>query len=187
MSDSLHQERLSALLRQHGSVPPPWAYAPRTHPYDIGWRMGGGEGHIVLFNEWASSRSWSFEERVAYIRRWDPPHSWLEWVAWFLWPEAYDDTSLDVSDAHFRQIKALGFGSKAQWRRAFNTDPDGYPCSSDTSSSWCSPLVRVSHPRFGAGTVTRESGDNIEVRFDDGPRRVLRRGFLTWLDGNTSP
>lgn len=172
------REEIERLLQEHGSVPPLWAYLRRTHPLDIGWRMGPGESYKDLFREWQASLSWSFEQRVAYLRRWDPPYSWLQNVAFFLWPEVYGEAELEVRGAHFCELERLGFGSKTLWKKAFNIGSERYPRSFDTSSTWCSPIVRVTHARFGDGTVLRESEGNVEVRFDDGQRRVIKSEFL---------
>ncbi|HET7543899.1 MAG TPA: hypothetical protein VFK05_28705 [Polyangiaceae bacterium] len=123
-------------MSEHGEVPPPWAYYPRVHPFDIHWRMGAGEDYRYLFAAWARSRQWSSAERVAYITRWDPPFSWLHWVAKFLWPEDFPRGAEQPSDEHFARMEGVGFGSRADWNRCGEVDPDAYPLPDDTSSRW---------------------------------------------------
>lgn len=44
------------------------------------------------------------------------------------------------------------------------------------------PLPRVSHARFGPGTVRSDRGGSYEIAFDDGTLRVVAKRFLTQLD-----
>ncbi|HMF42069.1 MAG TPA: hypothetical protein VKQ32_15455 [Polyangia bacterium] len=129
--------QIAALVAEHGEVPPPWAYYPRIHPYSIHWRMGGGEDYRYLFWTWAASRNWSLDDRIAYVRRWDPPFSWLDWVGEFLWPDAFsDDDEHEPSVDPFEEMEALGFGTRADWSRCSDVDPDKYPLADDVSSRW---------------------------------------------------
>ena len=43
------ENRIAALVAEHGAVPPPWFMFPNTHPYDIWWRMGDGENARIGF------------------------------------------------------------------------------------------------------------------------------------------
>jgi hypothetical protein len=132
----LYGPRIAALVAEHGEVPPPWAYYPRVHPLDIHWRMGGGEDYKYLFAAWTLSLPWSPDEKVSYVRRWDPPFSWLDWVAWYLWPADFTDDDAAPSDEHFERMRKLGFGSRADWERCFDIEPDAYPLADDVSSRW---------------------------------------------------
>jgi hypothetical protein len=136
-----YASRIGKLVERFGEVPPPWACYPRVHPYDIHWRMGGGEDYCCLFSTWASSRAWSPEDRIAYVRRWHPPFSWLEWVAWFLWPEDAPEDGGEPSDDHFAKMEASGLGSRADLSRCFDVEPDSYPLPEDVSSGWLEPVV----------------------------------------------
>ena len=98
--------------------------------------MGAGEDYKLLFLAWTGSKESTLEERIAYIRRWDPPFSWLDWVAWFLWPEDFSDETVEATDKHFDMMAELGFGSRADWARCFDVDPDVYPLDDDVSSRW---------------------------------------------------
>jgi hypothetical protein len=136
--EELYRKPIAELVARYGEVPPLWARYPRAHPIDIHWRMGGGEGYKYLFQCWESSRSWTVAERIAYVTRWDPPYSWLQWVAWFLWPEDFVDLEQEVTEEHWAQLNALGLGSREDWERCFDVEPDAYPLEDDTSSRWLS-------------------------------------------------
>jgi hypothetical protein len=131
-----YSSKIQKLVDEHGSLPPPWAAYPRVHPMDICWRMGGGEGYKFMFDEWDAPSAWSVAQRVAYIRQWDPPFSWLEWVAFFVWREEYDGGEYAVHEEHFARLADLGFGSLADWRRSFEVDPEAYPVEGDVSRAW---------------------------------------------------
>jgi len=134
--EARYAAKIAVLVSKYGEVPPPWAYYPRVHPFDMHWRMGGGEDYLGLFSTWQGSLGWELEERTAYVRRWDPPFSWLDWVARFLWP---DDLSEDVdepSEEHFIQLAALGLGNREDWLRCSEVEPRGYPLDDDTCSRW---------------------------------------------------
>ncbi|WP_370678773.1 hypothetical protein [Comamonas sp. GB3 AK4-5] len=49
--DTWMHEHIEQLTATHGSVPPPWAVF-NVHPYSIGWRMGAGESHLMLWSAW---------------------------------------------------------------------------------------------------------------------------------------
>lgn len=34
------------------AVEPPWIAFPGVHPYEIHWRMGAGESHLMRFGAW---------------------------------------------------------------------------------------------------------------------------------------
>ncbi len=132
----IYGPRIATFIAQYGEVPPLWAYAPRIHPMSIYWRMGTGEDHEYLFNAWAVGLTWSIDDRVAYLRRWNPPFSWLESVASFLWPEDFSDSQLEPTDEHFARMHELGFGSRFDWERCFDVKPEDYPLLDDVSSGW---------------------------------------------------
>lgn len=79
MNEAL-QELCDAEVAAHGCVRPPWAYAPGVHPYDLYWRMGAGETHVMLFSAWADGRA--AEELRAVLARFAPvPADWAWWAA----------------------------------------------------------------------------------------------------------
>lgn len=67
--------------------PPPWIAYPEYHRYDIGWRMGNGEGHIMTWGSWYDALT--PDARASHQARfptppgdwegyWDDQHPWLE-------------------------------------------------------------------------------------------------------------
>lgn len=101
----MYGPRIRALVAEHGEVPPPWAYYPRVHPFDIHWRM-------------------------------------LDWVADFLWPDDFSGDVDEPSEEHFARMEAFGFGSRSDWSRCSEVEPDAYPLADDTSSRWLEKVDR---------------------------------------------
>ncbi len=121
------EKRIVELVEEYGSVPPPWFMFPDTHPYDIGWRMGAGESHVMVFSAWWEREKKDLDEarRIEYFRRWPPPPRWLTWMIDVIWdlnpldmedPEAFDYSS------YFTPTEELGFGSQAEYEKDIN-DP----------------------------------------------------------------
>lgn len=119
------KNRVAELITQHGAVPPLWFMFPDSHPYEIVWRMGSGEGYAMVFYAWWKSQKAALDEtqRVEYFRRWPPPPRWLTWMIdhiWDLHPEDLSDPeSFDYSE-YFERTKALGFGTQEEFDRDFN-------------------------------------------------------------------
>lgn len=96
-------------IQKYGDVPPPWIYAPNTHPYSIGWRMGGGETHIMILDEWLDQQDLSFDERVTYLKKYPAPARWYQWIIHFLWEvDSYEFTESDYIP-YFEKLEELGF------------------------------------------------------------------------------
>ena len=73
IADLLREE-----LAEHGSPRPPWIRFPDTHPFDIAWRMGAGETHVMLWGEWDADTT----ERIAAIQKHGAvPADWAWWAA----------------------------------------------------------------------------------------------------------
>jgi hypothetical protein len=70
------QAKIHALVKEHGTVPPALVIFDE-HPYSICWRMGSGESYLRLWWDWWQRQGLTEEQRIAYFRRWPPPHSWL--------------------------------------------------------------------------------------------------------------
>ncbi len=123
--DKWIEEQIAALLAKYGSVPPPWFMFPDTHPYDVGWRMGAGESHLIVFGAWWQEAKQKFDEtqRIDYFRRWPPPPRWLTWmmdVIWDLEPmDMADPEAFDYSP-YFAHTEKLGFGSQAEYDQDIN-------------------------------------------------------------------
>lgn len=120
-------QQIAKLIAEYGAVPPPWVVFPNTHPYDIGWRMGGGEAHIEVFGTWWDRQQdqWNEAQRIDYFRQWPPPPCWLKWTIDVIWEiEADDEDDFDYSD-YFARLEAIGFGSQADYEQDLD-DPKWY-------------------------------------------------------------
>jgi len=62
---------VDALVAEHGIVPPPWVVY-FEHPSRLCWRMGGGEGHLLLWWAWWEEQAFTEAQKVAYFHRWPP-------------------------------------------------------------------------------------------------------------------
>jgi hypothetical protein len=80
--DTAVREQVAA----HGRVLPPWRAFPNTRPGSIGWRMGAGEWHLMVWRHWWQAAGLDEAERIAYIRADEPPREWLGWAAHTIWP-----------------------------------------------------------------------------------------------------
>ena len=118
-----YQNRVAALFQEYGAVPPPWAYAPDSHPYSLRWRMGDGETLIMVFSEWWEGEQMEFDARVEYFRKWPPPPRWLPWMADVLWDlkpwEAEDEFDYKP---YFAKLAELGFPGGDDYERDLNDE-----------------------------------------------------------------
>jgi hypothetical protein len=103
--------RIVEELREHGYVRPPWQFMDE-HPYSIGWRMGGGESHLLMFSAWWSRLAPDEPSRVAWVRRWAPTPTWLPWAARLIWPELDEEED----EPAVERLEAAGLGSVAAWQ-----------------------------------------------------------------------
>ena len=116
------KKRVAELVARHGAVPPPWFMFPDTHPYDIVWRMGAGESHMGVLQEWWAGEKHELNEsqRIEYFRRWPPPARWLTWMIDMIWDlepwELDDPESFDYSQ-YFARVEELGFGTQVEFDR----------------------------------------------------------------------
>jgi ribA/ribD-fused uncharacterized protein len=69
-------------LRENGrfnylqnTIQPPWKKYPGIHPYDIFWRMGVGETHIMKFSEYYDALT-DFEKTIIKLTYPFPYHDW---------------------------------------------------------------------------------------------------------------
>jgi hypothetical protein len=106
---------IGRLVAEHGTVPPPWVVY-NEHPYSICWRMGGGESHVMLWWAWWSRQGFTEDQKVAYFRRWPPPHCWLTFLIEAVWGV---DPSEDEENLlpYFDRTRALGFGGREDYER----------------------------------------------------------------------
>ncbi|MGO8995712.1 MAG: hypothetical protein ACLQVI_20570 [Polyangiaceae bacterium] len=71
---------LDAEVAAYGSVRPPWAFLPGVHPFEIGWRMGAGESHLMVWSVWARDRERG-DVLAAIGRNMPVPADWAWWAA----------------------------------------------------------------------------------------------------------
>jgi len=95
-----------------GEVRPPYLAFPDIDPLDIGWRMGAGEWHIMVWSHWWDSSHPNEAGRLGYFRRHPPPAAWTFWVAAAIWPEQAEDIDDedDIGPA-VRRLAEHGIGS----------------------------------------------------------------------------
>jgi hypothetical protein len=81
------KDQIAELVVEYSAVPPPWFMFPNTHPYDICWRMGDGEAHVMVFSAWWSREKQNLDEvqRIEYFRKWPPPPQWPTWMLDVIW------------------------------------------------------------------------------------------------------
>jgi hypothetical protein len=113
--ESWMRTEVDALVAEHGTVPPPWVVY-FEHPYNICWRMGGGQGHILLWWAWWEEQGFTEEQKVAYFHRWPPPHCWLAFLIQAVWGVDIFDGRDDIGP-YFERTAALGFGSQQDYER----------------------------------------------------------------------
>lgn len=112
-------------IQKYGDVPPPWIYAPNAHPYSIGWRMGGGETHIMILDEWLDQQDLSFDERVIYLKKYPAPARWYQWIIHFLWEvDSYEFTESDYIP-YFEKLEQLGFKNTKDFHKDLSREDLG--------------------------------------------------------------
>jgi hypothetical protein len=114
------QRKIDRLVAAHGAVPPPWVVYD-AHPYSICWRMGSGEGHKMEWWEWWPRQGFTEDQRIAYFRRWPPPHCWLAFLIGAVWDVDTLEEDADLAP-YFARTAVLGFGSGQDYERDLN-DP----------------------------------------------------------------
>ena len=106
------RDEIDALVSEHGTVPPPWVVF-HEHPYSMRWRMGDGESHKEL---WWDQQALSEEQKVAYVRRWPPPHCWLAFLIEAVWDvDTFEER--DRLGPYLERTAALGFGGQHEYER----------------------------------------------------------------------
>jgi hypothetical protein len=101
-ADEILARLLADEVRIHGSVRPPWIRLPDVHPFDIAWRMGAGEAHVMLWSRWAEGRPAS-EIAASIARHGAVPADWSWWAASAI--DRTDDEN-DIYDAPFEDVHA---------------------------------------------------------------------------------
>jgi len=110
------------LIQKYGDIPPLWIYAPNFHPYSMGWRMGGGETHMMILNEWLDQKDLNFDERLKYLKKYPFPARWFQWIIYFLWGvDSYEFEETDYIP-YFEKLESFGFNNTSEFKNDFNRD-----------------------------------------------------------------
>jgi hypothetical protein len=106
-------------IKEHSFVRPPWQYMDE-HPYSLGWRMGGGEWHLMMFRAWWKGLTLDEASRLAWVRRWKPTPLWYPWCARLIWPELRRGAGDDErsTERAVERLAAQGIGSVEEWQKA---------------------------------------------------------------------
>lgn len=110
------------LIQEYGDIPPPWIFAPTTHPYSICWRMGGGETHVMILWEWMKHQNFTTSNRIDYIKKYPPPPRWLEWAVDFIWDLKIDENDDRDYPSYFKKLEEIGITGTADFEKDFNDD-----------------------------------------------------------------
>ena len=86
------------------------------HPYSICWRMGGSETHKLSWWEWWERQAFTEDQKVAYFRRWPPPHCWLAFLIEAIWEVDRREGDEGLLP-YFERTSALGFGSHEEYEQ----------------------------------------------------------------------
>ncbi|KFY88676.1 hypothetical protein V500_06198 [Pseudogymnoascus sp. VKM F-4518 (FW-2643)] len=119
------ETKITELVAQHGTVPPPYFIHPDVHPFEIFWRMGSGESYMMVFGAWWERQKASMSEtqRIEYFRQFPPPPLWLTWMIDLVWVPEDEEMDLDPEEgdyfSYFLRTKALGFGTEDECKRAW--------------------------------------------------------------------
>jgi len=109
------QEEIEQLVAEYGTVPPPWAVY-NEHPYSMRWRMGDGEGHLIVWWEWWPRLGFTEQQKIEYFREWPPPHCWLAFLIEAVWGvDRFEER--DYLRPYFERTTALGFGTHRDYER----------------------------------------------------------------------
>lgn len=109
------QEEIDQLIAEHETVPPPWVMY-NEHPYSMRWRMGDGEGHLVVWWEWWPKQEFTEQQRIDYFRKWPPPHCWLAFLIEAVWGvDTFEER--DCLTPYFELTSKLGFGTQQDYEQ----------------------------------------------------------------------
>jgi hypothetical protein len=107
---------ITKLIAEYGDIPPPWVIFPGEHPYSMCWRMGYGDSYVPMWSKWWRVQNFSETQRIAYFRKWTPPHAWLKWAIAVIWDLHAGEEDVDVDyTLYFERTAALGFGSQQDY------------------------------------------------------------------------
>jgi hypothetical protein len=88
----------------------------------MGWRMGGGETHMMVLGEWLAQEVLSFNQRLEYLNKYPSPPRWYQWIIHFLWD--VDSYKFEETDyiPYFEKLEKLGFKKTNDFAEDFNRD-----------------------------------------------------------------
>jgi sugar phosphate isomerase/epimerase len=116
------ESEIQEYVVKYGEVPPPWIYSVDSHPLSIQWRMGEGEGFLMVFGEWFAAHFPDVPMRGEYFWRWAPPPRWLAWTAEVIWDLApWEDEDFDYAP-YFERLRALGFSGVDDYQADFDDE-----------------------------------------------------------------
>lgn len=108
-SEKWYKEEVEKYVSEYGYVPPQWIVFPNSHPYSIQWRMGYGEGFLMMFYTWLGKEFSSEEEKIAFFLKNPPPPRWLQVMADCIWEEGIDFETPFEETVYYGKLKDLGF------------------------------------------------------------------------------
>ena len=98
---------IASEVAAHGAVRLPWVAFPGVDPFSIAWRMGAGEGHIMMLGRVPPSLT--NEQRLAQVIASGPvPADWAWWAAeWIGELEGEtEDATFGFYDLPFPDVRA---------------------------------------------------------------------------------
>lgn len=110
-------------LAERKDLLPPWLKYPDIPNFSIGWRMGGGESYIMMWQSWAKKLDQN--QLLAYFAQYQPiPVDWLTWVSYFF---GFDDDIFsdgkDFSGIHWLEDHQLASYSEFEaWLNKFMSE-----------------------------------------------------------------
>ncbi|MGY6528537.1 MAG: hypothetical protein ACXITR_01280 [Cyanobacterium sp.] len=117
-----YQKEVSQYLKKYGEVPPPWVIFTNTHPYSMFWRMGYGEDFLMIYYHWFEENIKTFEEKIAYFKKYSPPPRWLENVVSAVWDiEPWNEENFDYSP-YLEKLKSYGFKDVDKFEEDLNDE-----------------------------------------------------------------
>jgi hypothetical protein len=80
--------------------------------------MGDGEGHMIVWWEWwpQQVQGLTESEKIAYFRRWPPPHCWLAFLIEAVWGVDTFKKRHELAQ-YFERTADLGFGTQQDYER----------------------------------------------------------------------
>lgn len=84
--------------------------------------MGGGEDCRDVWQAWWQTQDLTFDDKVAYFKKFGVPHAWLGVLIEILYGVEYYDCEENELRPYFEKLQALGFGGYDDWKADFDDD-----------------------------------------------------------------